>query len=93
VLAVKGKNGEPIPNAGATFSYEQFGANFSFSKSLTANDQGVFQLGKLLQVRTLTATVNSNGFSSVRTWKLNQFSESISYGGPIFNNSYKLYLQ
>ena len=37
ILAVKGKNGEPIPNVGATFSYEQFGINFSFSKSLTAN--------------------------------------------------------
>jgi hypothetical protein len=44
-------------------------------------------------VRTLTATVNSNGFSSVRTWRLNKFSETISYGGPIFNDSYKLYLQ
>jgi len=60
---------------------------------LTANEEGIFYLGKLAQVKTLTASVNSNGFSSVRTWKLNQFSETISYGGPIFNNSYQLFFQ
>ena len=43
-------------------------------------------------MKKLTATVIHNGYSSIRNWKINNFDECISYGGHIFNNSYKIYL-
>lgn len=45
------------------------------------------------QVKKLMVSVTSNGFTSVRNWKINNFSDSVSYGGNIFNNSYNLYLK
>ena len=93
ILSVKGKNGEPIPNVPTTFSYEQFGADFSFSSTLNASEKGIFELGPLSQVKKLTASITYNGFASVRNWKINNYEESVSFGGPIFNNSYKLFLK
>jgi hypothetical protein len=66
-------------------SYEQFGADFSFSKQLTADERGELSLGKMLQVKKLTVTVNSNGFSSNRTWPINSFENTISYGKSIYD--------
>lgn len=93
ILKVRGKNGESIPNASGNFSYEQFGADFSFSKLLVSDEKGIFLLGKLEQVKKLTVTVSYASYSTVRTWKINNYSQSISYGGPIFNNSYRLYFK
>ena len=43
-------------------------------------------------MKKLTAAVTHNGFASNRTWRLNDFAQSISYGGHIFGNGCKLYL-
>jgi hypothetical protein len=50
-------------------------------------------LGKLAQVTNLIVTVASNGFNSKRSWKLNNFGETISYGslGHAFGG-YEVYL-
>lgn len=92
-LEVRGKNGEAIPNIGATFSYEQFGADFSFSQNLNADKNGIFLLGPLKQVKKLMVSVTSNGYTSVRNWPINNYNEIVSYGGSIFNNSFKFYLR
>lgn len=47
----------------------------------------------MLQVKKLTITVNSNGFSSVRTWLINNYSQNISYGGTIYSDNYKIYVK
>ena len=92
-LKVRGVNGEPIPDVPAVFSYEQFGADFSFSASLRADEEGVFELGPMRQVKKLTATVTHNNTASIRTWKINSYGDNVTYGGPIYNNSYKMYLK
>lgn len=90
-MAVRGKNGEEIPHVQALFEYEQFGISFKFNKELTADEHGVFKLGLLTQVKSLVCIVKHNTFNSLRTWKINDYSQSISYGGFISNNSYQLF--
>ena len=60
---------------------------------MNASEKGIFELGPLSQVKKLTASITYNGFASVRNWKINNYEESVSFGGPIFNNSYKLFLK
>jgi hypothetical protein len=64
----------------------------SLSATLTSDPSGTLLLGPLAQVTSLTATATHNGYASSRTWKPQPYSEQVTYGGPVFNNSYKLYL-
>lgn len=51
-------------------------------------------LGKLAQVVKLTVKATQNSFTSVRTWQLNNYGDSISYGGNALTyNTYKVYLR
>jgi hypothetical protein len=61
---------------------------------LTADEQGEACLGCLAQVVKLTVQASHNSFTSVRTWRLNNFGDSISYGGNMYAyNTYKVYLK
>jgi hypothetical protein len=93
-VKIRGKNGESIRNAQISLSYEQFGANYSFSNDLTTDENGELSLGKLLQVTRMTIKVTQNNFVSTRSWKLNNFGENITYGSNLISNqSYKIYLK
>ena len=65
----------------------------SFRKELITNKDGQVDLGKLKQVNKLTATVNSHGYSSLRTWIINDYSRHVTFGSPLRGNKNPLHFK
>lgn len=56
------------------------GYNESDSVQLYTNEQGRIDLGSLRLVRKMTANIEQNGQRISRSWRINDYFETVSYG-------------